>query len=107
LLEHALAPIGSEHLLVERKPVERGKAVTRNPLGGGFLLEVGDEAVEAALVIALGGERRRGADQHGARDDGGQSETTRINFCHGPCLGISLFAADLSKRAMAASAIAR
>ena len=107
LLEHALAPVGGEHLVVEGEPVERGKAVLRNALGGGFLLEIGDEAVEAALVIALRGQRRRGGDEHGAGDRGGDKRDGALTFVMVPCLGISPFAADLSQRAMAASAIAR
>jgi hypothetical protein len=59
LLEHALAPVGREHLVVECQPVEGGEAALADALAGGFLLEFSQEAVEAAFVIALRGQRRR------------------------------------------------
>jgi hypothetical protein len=51
LFEHALPTIGGEHFLVDDEPVERGEALTRNALAGGFFLEVGQEGVEAGFVI--------------------------------------------------------
>ena len=59
LLEHALALVGGEHRLIKRHAVERGEALARHALGGGFFLEVGQEGVEAARRIAGGAESRR------------------------------------------------
>jgi len=77
LLEHALPLVGGEHLVVEGEPVERGEALARDALGGCFPLEVGNEALDAALVIALRGKRRRGGDEHGAGEGGGDNG---VNF---------------------------
>ena len=77
LLEHVLAAVGGEHAVVEGQPVERGEAALGDALAGGFLLEVGEEAVEAAFVIALRGQRRRGGDEHGAGKRGGENG---VNF---------------------------
>lgn len=70
LIENVLPPVGGDHAIVDRQAIERGEAALGDALAGGFLLDVGQEAVEAALVIALRGQCRRGGDEHGARENG-------------------------------------
>ncbi len=70
LLEHALALVGGEHRLVERQAVERAETFGETPLGGGVLLEVGEEGVEAARRVTRGAER--GSAENGAEQSCGE-----------------------------------
>ena len=79
LLEDFLVAVGGQHLVVDGEPVERCETRLLDALGGGFLLEVADEAGKTALVIALRGQGRRGRDDHGAGERGGESG---VNFRH-------------------------